>query len=145
MACCCVVTSTGSVKIIEQLGKFKKVAMPGLEFIVPCIDQVSGTLSMRLQQTEVACETKTKDNVSVVMKVSIQYQIIEEDQKIQDAHYRLTSPAQQVRAPRPRLNPSLTHAPSRRHPRLHLSPSPSCRRPHRSTCTRTSSPRIKGP
>ena len=96
MACCCVVTSTGSVKIIEQLGKFKKVAMPGLEFIVPCIDQVSGTLSMRLQQMEVACETKTKDNVFVVMKVSIQYQIIEEDQKIQDAHYRLTSPAQQV-------------------------------------------------
>jgi len=96
MACCCVVTSTGSVKMVEECGKFKRIARPGLECLIPCVMSVSGTVSMRLQQMEVVCETKTKDNVFLTMRVSIQYQVIPEDAKIHDAHYRLTNPRVQI-------------------------------------------------
>ena len=98
MACCCVVTSTGTVKMVESCGKFSHIARPGLEMITPCVQSVSGTISMRLQQMEVSCETKSKDNVFLSLKVSIQYQVINEDNKIIDAHYRLTNPRVQVQA-----------------------------------------------
>merc|ERR1719197_1990197 len=96
MACCCVVTSTGTVKMIEKCGKFDHIAKPGLQFLIPCVQAVSGTISMRLQQMEVSCETKSKDNVFLTMRVSIQYQVIDDDNKIVDAHYRLTNPRVQI-------------------------------------------------
>ena len=64
MSCfCCLTTSSGSVKIVERFGKFNTIARPGLSCVLPCVDCVSGTVSMRLQQMEVSCETKSKDNV----------------------------------------------------------------------------------
>merc|ERR550514_465763 len=53
---------------------------------------------MRLQQIEVSCETKTKDNVFTQMKVSIQFQIVNSPQSIFDAYYRLTNPRKQIEA-----------------------------------------------
>lgn len=38
-------------------------------------DSVSGAVSLRIQQLDVACETKTKDNVFVNVVVSVQYQV----------------------------------------------------------------------
>ena len=49
--------------VIEKCGKFDHIAKPGLQFLIPCVQAVSGTISMRLQQMEVSCETKSKDNV----------------------------------------------------------------------------------
>lgn len=44
----------------------RRVAYPGCNAIWPCCGQVSaGTLSLRVQQLDVRCETKTKDNVFV--------------------------------------------------------------------------------
>merc|ERR550514_750784 len=51
---------------------------------------------MRLQQIEVSCETKTKDNVFTHMKVSIQFQIVKDDAAIYNSHYRLTNPRSQI-------------------------------------------------
>jgi len=51
---------------------------------------------MGLQQMEVTCDTKTKDNVFVVIKVAVQYHVVSEDSKIHDAHYRLTNPTKQI-------------------------------------------------
>merc|ERR1719446_698448 len=51
---------------------------------------------MRLQQMEVYCDTKTKDNVFVNIKVAVQFQIKDNEQSIQDAQYRLTNAAQQI-------------------------------------------------
>lgn len=86
------------VQIVERFGKFDRVANPGLNWVcpVPCFYGVAGTISMRLQQMEVACETKSKDNVFVVIKVAIQYQVVSDEKSIVDAHYRLTNPRQQI-------------------------------------------------
>jgi len=92
----CITTSQGTVKIIERCGAFTHVARPGLSIIVPCVDCVSGTVSMRLQQMEVMCETKTKDNVFVSIKVAVQFQVKADDEAINAAHYRLTNARSQI-------------------------------------------------
>ena len=53
---------------MERCGRFNAILNPGLNFITPCFDLPSNPISMRLQQIEVACETKTKDNVFTQMK-----------------------------------------------------------------------------
>jgi len=92
----CITTSQGTVRIIERCGAFSMIARPGLTIITPCCDCVSGTVSMRLQQMEVSCETKTKDNVFVSIKVAIQFQVKADDDSIQAAHYRLTNARSQI-------------------------------------------------
>merc|ERR1719267_416901 len=66
--------------------------------MILCIDVPSNPISMRLQQIEVSCETKTKDNVFTQMKVSIQFQIVSNDKSIYDSFYRLTNPRKQIEA-----------------------------------------------
>jgi len=98
VCCCFVPTSTGTVKIVERFSAFQTVLRPGLGCVIPCVDCVSGTISMRLQQIEVACETKTKDNVFITLRASVQYKVLPTDEDIKNAHYRLTNPAKQVEA-----------------------------------------------
>ena len=70
--CCPITTDTGSVRLVERCGKFNHITSPGLSFLICCVDSASEPLSMRLQQLEVACETKTKDNVFISIKVRAQ-------------------------------------------------------------------------
>lgn len=51
---------------------------------------------MRIQQLDVACETKTRDNVFVNVVVSVQYQVQRET--IYDAFYKLTDSNSQIRS-----------------------------------------------
>lgn len=54
-------------------------AVVGFNWVCCCIGQYSaGSLSLRVQQLEVTCETKSKDNVFVHLVVSIQYQVVRE-------------------------------------------------------------------
>jgi len=93
---CCTCPSSGTVNIVEHFGAFKDIANPGCNCLCPLVDQVAGTVSMRLQQLNVSCETKTKDNVFVVLKVAIQYQVVSDPQSIKDSFYRLSQPRQQI-------------------------------------------------
>ena len=91
-------TQTGTVRVIEAFGKFSHIATAGCSCLIfPCCWQnISGTMSLRLQELKVRCETKTKDNVFVVTQVSVQYQV--KLDKIEEAFYRLTNPTQQIEA-----------------------------------------------
>ncbi|CAN1266082.1 Hypersensitive-induced reaction 1 protein [Linum perenne] len=51
--------------------------------------QIAGNLSLRVQQLDVRCETKTKDNVFVTVVASIQYRALAE--RANDAFYKLTN------------------------------------------------------
>ena len=96
--CCCVVCiSTSEVGVIETCGKYSRLASPGANFVCCCLgDCVSGRLSMRVQQLDVSCETKTLDNVFVTANVSVQYLVIPE--LAYEAFYRLTNPVAQIQA-----------------------------------------------
>ncbi len=80
--------------IIERFGKFVSVRQSGLQIKIPIIDSVAGRLSLRIQQLDVVVETKTKDDVFVRLKVSVQFKVIKE--KVYDAFYKLDNPADQI-------------------------------------------------
>src|SRR5580693_8912542 len=69
---------TAQVAIVQRLGKFARVAGPGLNWKTPYLETVVRRLSMKVQQFDVQVETKTQDNVFVQRPVSIQYKVIPE-------------------------------------------------------------------
>jgi regulator of protease activity HflC (stomatin/prohibitin superfamily) len=69
---------------------------PGLGVICCPIDQLVGKLSFRVQHLHVKVETKTLDNVFLVAVVSVKYQVFRD--KMYEAFYALTNPAQQITA-----------------------------------------------
>jgi len=85
-----------TVAVIERFGKFVRVATPGLNFMIPLVESKADVLSLRIQQLDVPVETKTKDNVFVKIRISVQFKVIED--KIYDAAYKLFSPAEQIEA-----------------------------------------------
>jgi regulator of protease activity HflC (stomatin/prohibitin superfamily) len=83
-----------SAAIVERFGKFVSVRHSGLQIKIPIVDSVAGRLSLRIQQLDVVVETKTKDDVFVKVKVSVQYKVIKD--KVYDAFYKLDFPQDQI-------------------------------------------------
>jgi hypothetical protein len=79
---------------MERFGKFTAVHQSGLQMKVPFIDKVAGRLSLKIQQLDVVVETKTKDDVFVKIKVSVQYKVLME--KVYEAFYKLDFPHEQI-------------------------------------------------
>ena len=80
--------------VVERFGKFVSVRQSGLQIKIPIIDRVAGRVSLRVQQLDVVVETKTKDDVFVKIKVSVQYKVIND--KVFDAFYKLDFPQDQI-------------------------------------------------
>ena len=80
--------------IIERFGRFQSIRQSGLQLKIPLVDRVSGRLSLKIQQLDVIVETKTKDDVFVKLKVSVQYKVIRH--KVEDAFYKLDYPHDQI-------------------------------------------------
>ncbi|WP_173647411.1 SPFH domain-containing protein [Francisella uliginis] len=85
---------TQSVNVIERFGKFVRIQRAGLNFRIPFIERVAGRVSLRVQQLDIVAETKTRDNVFVHMKVSVQF-LVEEASAV-DAFYKLTNARAQM-------------------------------------------------
>ena len=83
-----------SAALVERFGKFSGTRQSGLQLKIPLIDKVAGRLSLKIQQLDVVIETKTKDDVFVKLKVSVQYKVIKE--KVYDAFYKLDYPHDQI-------------------------------------------------
>jgi regulator of protease activity HflC (stomatin/prohibitin superfamily) len=83
-----------SAAVVERFGKFVNVRQSGLQIKIPLVDTVAGRLSLRIQQLDVVVETKTKDDVFVKLKVSVQFKVIKE--KVYDAFYKLDNPGDQI-------------------------------------------------
>ena len=87
---------TQEVAVVEDLGQFKQLLDPGLHFILWPLQSVVGRLSLRIQQLDVVCETKTRDNVFVQVAVAVQYRVLVDS--AYDAYYRLTDPRNQIQS-----------------------------------------------
>lgn len=83
-----------TIAVIERFGKFLSVRSAGLQIKIPMVDKVAGRVSLRVQQLDVLVETKTKDDVFVHLKISVQFQVLRE--KVYDAFYRLQNPGEQI-------------------------------------------------
>ncbi len=80
--------------IIERFGRFNSIRQSGLQLKIPLVDRIAGRLSLKIQQLDVIVETKTKDDVFVRLKVSVQYKVIKT--KVEDAFYKLDYPHDQI-------------------------------------------------
>ena len=80
--------------ILERFGRFKSIENSGLHLKIPVIDQIAGRINLKVQQLDVLVETKTKDNVFVKLKISVQFQVIRTN--IYDAFYKLENPSDQI-------------------------------------------------
>jgi regulator of protease activity HflC (stomatin/prohibitin superfamily) len=80
--------------IIERFGKFQSIRQSGLQIKIPLVDRIAGRLSLKIQQLDVIVETKTKDDVFVRLKVSVQFKVIKD--KVEDAFYKLDYPHDQI-------------------------------------------------
>lgn len=80
--------------IIERFGRFQSVRASGLQLKIPLVDRVAGRINLKIQQLDVIVETKTKDDVFVRLKVSVQFQVVND--KVYDAFYKLENPQSQI-------------------------------------------------
>ena len=80
--------------IVERLGKFHSIKKPGLQFKIPFLDSVAGRINLKIQQLDVLVETKTKDDVFVKLKVSVQFRV--KTNSVYDAFYELENPYEQI-------------------------------------------------
>ncbi len=80
--------------IIENFGKFSSIRNSGLQLKIPIVQRIAGRVNLKIQQLDVLVETKTKDDVFVRLKISVQFQVIKEN--VYDAFYKLQSPSDQI-------------------------------------------------
>lgn len=80
--------------IVERLGRFHSIRNSGLQFKIPLIDRIAGRINLKIQQLDVLVETKTKDDVFVRLKISVQFQVLKE--KVYDAFYKLENSHNQI-------------------------------------------------
>ena len=95
MTCGILCVPQSEVYVIEQFGKYVRVAEPGLGFYNICACELpAGAVSLRVKQLDVQCETKTRDNVFVIVSCSVQFQVKPED--VYSAFYKLANPSGQI-------------------------------------------------
>ncbi|GER25985.1 SPFH/Band 7/PHB domain-containingmembrane-associated protein family [Striga asiatica] len=93
----CIQVDQSTVAVKEHFGKFDDVLQPGCHCLPWCVGyQLAGSLTLRVQQLDVRCETKTKDNVFVTVVASIQYRALAE--KASDAFYKLSNTKEQIQS-----------------------------------------------
>ena len=85
-----------STYVIERFGKFVRIALPGLNFKIPFIENIRGKVGMRLMQLDVEVETKTLDDVFIHIIASVQFRVIPD--KIYQAYYTLDDARGQIQA-----------------------------------------------
>jgi regulator of protease activity HflC (stomatin/prohibitin superfamily) len=85
-----------TIAVIERFGKFQSTRNAGLQLKIPLIDKVAGRVSLRVQQLDVIVETKTRDDVFVHLKISVQFLI--RQGHVYDAFYKLQNPHEQITA-----------------------------------------------
>ncbi|HEO7815462.1 TPA: SPFH domain-containing protein [Streptococcus agalactiae] len=86
-----------TVAIIERFGKYQKTATSCIHIRVPLgIDKIAARVQLRLLQSEIIVETKTKDNVFVTLNIATQYRVNENN--VTDAYYKLIKPEAQIKS-----------------------------------------------
>jgi regulator of protease activity HflC (stomatin/prohibitin superfamily) len=92
--CCCQCVRTQEVGFSENCGEFKEILGPGLHCMLWPYNSISGRLSLRVQQLDVVCETKTSDHVFVRVHIVVLFRVA--IIQAYEAYYRLSDPRIQI-------------------------------------------------
>ncbi|KAI3847692.1 hypothetical protein MKX03_009641 [Papaver bracteatum] len=93
----CVKVHRMKVAVKENFGEYEKVLDPGCHCVPWCTgSRIVGHVNLRVQELDLRCEAKTKDNVFVTIVASIHYRALPE--KAEDAFYKLSNTRGQIQA-----------------------------------------------
>jgi regulator of protease activity HflC (stomatin/prohibitin superfamily) len=92
--CCVQCVRTQEIGISENCGAFSGILGPGLHLGLWPWQRIAARISLRVQQLDVTCETKTIDNVFVFVNISVQFRILVT--LAYDAFYTLADPKRQI-------------------------------------------------
>jgi len=86
-----------TIVIIERFGKFLRSSSAGLHIRAPFgVDRIVQRVQLRIQQSNIEIETKTKDNVFVRLNLAVQFKV--DSKKVEDAYYKLSKPFAQIQS-----------------------------------------------
>ncbi len=92
-----VVTRQQNVRLIETFGRFSSIRSAGLSFKLPWPIQTAGAnFSLQIQEIAEDVNVKSKDNAFVSVPIRVQYRVNEAT--AQDAFYKLSNAADQIRS-----------------------------------------------
>ena len=92
-----VITRQQNVRLIETFGRFSSIRSAGLSFKLPWPIQTAGAnFSLKIQEIAEDVNVKSKDNAFVSVPIRVQYRVNEAT--AQDAFYKLSNAADQIRS-----------------------------------------------
>jgi regulator of protease activity HflC (stomatin/prohibitin superfamily) len=83
-----------SAAVVETFGKYSRTLTPGLNWIIPVVQQIVAKVDLRLQELRSEVEVKSIDNVFVKLPVTLMVQAMPD--RASQAHYRLVNPREQI-------------------------------------------------
>ncbi len=83
-----------TVAVVETFGKYSRTLNPGLNVIIPFVQQVVSVISLRVQEIKSEVEVKTQDNMFVKLPVALMIKVRPENAA--DSYYKLQSPETQL-------------------------------------------------
>ncbi|MFW5702841.1 MAG: SPFH domain-containing protein, partial [Candidatus Dojkabacteria bacterium] len=89
-----VIVQQQETAVMQFLGRFSRILGSGFHLKVPFLENRAGSVSLRIEQLDTDVETKTKDNVFVRVRVSVQYYV--DGSMVYDAFYKLDDPQRQI-------------------------------------------------
>jgi regulator of protease activity HflC (stomatin/prohibitin superfamily) len=90
------IVHTKQAAIVERLGKFDRIAGPGLNFRLPFIEAKVYVEDLNMQLMDVPVMSKTKDDATVTVPVRVQYFVLPD--RVKEAYYELDDPEDQIKA-----------------------------------------------
>mmetsp|Transcript_33158 Transcript_33158/g.54731 ORF Transcript_33158/g.54731 Transcript_33158/m.54731 type:complete len:422 (+) Transcript_33158:156-1421(+) len=94
--CCCQCVRTQEIGLTEKFGRFDQLLSPGLYILSWPYEAIAARLSLRIQQLDIVCETKTQDHVFVHLSISIQYRVL--PTMAYQAHYQIADITKYIQA-----------------------------------------------
>ncbi|MBT4936420.1 hypothetical protein HON22_00735 [Candidatus Peregrinibacteria bacterium] len=92
------IVRTKEVGIVERLGKFTRIITPGLNWIIPIIDQVASKVQLRTQSLKMYVDSVSNDNVKVRMGIDVLFYVKEDEKSVYKSFYSLDNPLSAVQS-----------------------------------------------
>jgi regulator of protease activity HflC (stomatin/prohibitin superfamily) len=93
---CFFIVHTKQAALVERLGKFHRIAGPGLNFKMPLLETKVYVEDLNMQLMDVPVMSKTKDDATVTVPVRVQYFVLPD--RVKEAYYELDDPEDQIKA-----------------------------------------------
>jgi regulator of protease activity HflC (stomatin/prohibitin superfamily) len=90
------IVHTKQAAVVERLGKFNRIAGPGLNFKLPLLEKKVYVEDLNMQLMDVPVMSKTKDDATVTVPVRVQYFVLPD--RVKEAYYELDDPEDQIKA-----------------------------------------------